>query len=141
MKALETTQSTIKNTGLKVTPARILVLELLEKNHKPLSVKDIGKKLVKENLDQVTIYRVLESFTKANLVRTVLLGDGQTYYEARDEHDHHHLVCEKCRKISDFTGCIAPDAIKKALVQSKDFASVTRHSFELFGICKSCAKK
>lgn len=141
MKDISVTQKAIKNAKLKLTPTRILVLELLHKNHKPLSVKDIYQKLEKEKLDQVTIYRVLNSFAKAGLVRTVEFGDGQSRYEMKDEHDHHHIVCEKCYKVSDFTGCIAPEITKKALVQAKDFASITRHSFELFGVCKSCVKK
>jgi Fe2+ or Zn2+ uptake regulation protein len=129
----------LKNAGLKVTPHRIAVYDFLAKNQKPLSVKDIYEKLKKTGVDQVTVYRVIHSFVDGGLVKQIDLGADQAYFEIVDEHDHHHVVCQKCRTIVDFTGCGVDTVITKALQQTQ-FAQITHHSFELFGLCKKCVQ-
>ena len=108
---------------------------------KPLSIKDVHAKVSKKGIDHTTVYRVLKAFTEKNIIRQIDFGHDQSYFELADpSNDHHHLICLKCHKVSDFTGCDAEHLIKSALKQSKDFARVDRHSFELYGLCKSCAK-
>jgi Fe2+ or Zn2+ uptake regulation protein len=129
----------LDKAGLKKTDSRIALLDLLSKNKKPLSVKDIVSKL---SGDKVTMYRMLEAMTKKGLIRRVDTGEREAQYEIIDHHDdHHHVICLDCKKVSDFTGCDADSLITKALKQVKDFKSITHHSFDLFGICNTCAKK
>lgn len=132
----------LKENSLKVTPHRVTVLEFLSKKHVPRSVKDIFTALKKTGIDQVTVYRVMRSFVDASLVKQIDLGDDQAYFEIIDtEHDHHHIICKNCKKVSDFVGCNADALIKNALKQTKDFTSVIHHSFDLFGVCVTCSKK
>jgi Fe2+ or Zn2+ uptake regulation protein len=126
--------------GSKNTPNRRAILEVLFHAQKPLSAKEIKKNT--KNIDQVTIYRVIKAFVDAGIVRQVFLGTDEAFFEFVDEqHDHHHLVCTSCNKVSDFVGCQAEDLIRQALKQTKDFAQVTSHSFELFGLCRACNEK
>ena len=128
----------LDKTGLKKTDSRIALLNLLLKNKKPLSVKDIISKL---SVDKVTMYRTLEVMTKKGLIRRVDTGEREAQYEIIDHtHDHHHVICLDCKKVSDFTGCDADSLITRALKQVKDFKKITHHSFDLFGICNTCAK-
>jgi Fe2+ or Zn2+ uptake regulation protein len=128
----------LDKAGLKKTDSRIALLDFLSKNKKPLSVKDIVSKL---SGDKVTIYRILEAMTKKGLIRRVDTGERESQYEIIDNHDHHHVICLDCKKISDFLGCDADSLITRALKQVKDFKQITHHSFDLFGICNTCAKK
>ncbi len=130
-------QDALKNSGLSVTKHRVSVYELLKKNNQPQSIKVIHQKLQKTGIDQATVYRILMSFVKAKLVKQIDLGDEYTYFELVDEHDHHHVVCQKCKKISDFTGCGIEEVIAKALKQT-GFTQINTHALELFGVCKSC---
>lgn len=129
----------LKQAGLKITPHRLAVYAFLVLNHTPLLVKYIHEKLKKTAIDQVTVYRVLRSFVEKGLVKQIDLGDGQAYFELVDEHDHHHVVCQKCKKIADFTGCDIYPIIARALTQTK-FATIDAHSLELFGLCQKCKK-
>ncbi len=129
----------LDKVGLKKTDSRIALLNLLSKNKKPLSVKSIVSKL---SGDKVTIYRMLEAMNKKGLIRRVDTGEREAQYEIIDNnHDHHHIICLDCKKVSDFTGCDADILINKALKQVKDFKKITHHSFDLFGICNTCSKK
>lgn len=131
----------LDKAGLKKTNPRTALLNLLEQNKKPLSVKDISQKLSRKGVDKVTVYRMLETMAKKGLIRRVDVGSREVKYEIVDaHHDHHHIVCLECKKVSDFTGCNADLLITKALKQVKNFKSISHHSFDLFGLCNNCAK-
>jgi Fe2+ or Zn2+ uptake regulation protein len=135
-------KSILDQAHLKRTSARIKLLSVLAHTKMPLSVKSISEKLAKNHIDKVTVYRILEMFTKKGILRRVDTGNPQIQYELADaSEDHHHIICLECKKVSDFTGCESENLIAKALQQVKDFKSISYHSFDLFGLCSMCAKK
>ena len=131
----------IKKTGLKTTPARLSIFSLFKKNSKPLSAEEIYEKLKKTSLDMTTIYRTLESFKEAGILKQVDLRKESLFYELTETHHHHHIVCKKCGDIEDFNVSNEKNIFKKALKESKKFIEIMDHSLELFGICKLCIKK
>lgn len=135
------TEAVLARAGLRATETRSSLLELLSRSKRPLSVKLLTEKLAACGTDRVTIYRTLETFMEKGVVRRVDRGTREAEYELVDEHDHHHLICLSCKKVSDFTGCDADNLIKKALRQTSDFSSVSHHSFDLYGTCRACATK
>lgn len=137
----EPIESLLAKAGSKKTGPRAKILEVLAHASKPLATKEVYAKVSKKGIDQVTVYRVLKAFSEKGIIRQVDFGHDQSYFEiADDAHDHHHIICTKCHKIADFVGCDAQSLITSALKQSKDFAHITRHSFELYGLCKNCAR-
>ncbi|MEK7122314.1 MAG: Fur family transcriptional regulator [Patescibacteria group bacterium] len=132
----------LRERGLKSTPARTGILDVLNRVQKPLTVEQIGEKLKKLSLDTVTLYRAVKQLTDAGLLRHVDFHHGHAHYELKDvKSDHHHIVCTECHTVEDFTGCDFSDLAKHALAQTKSFRTVVEHSVELFGICKKCEKK
>jgi len=132
----------IRKAGLRATEQRKLVLAYLQQSKYPQSVKEIIDGVGKKNIDQVTAYRILEAFKKAELINSVDFRHGHTHYEIKDDqHDHHHLICIGCDKVEDFTGCDSDHLANKALKQTKGFAQVTSHSLELFGLCNTCVRQ
>ncbi len=128
----------LRSASLRATNHRIAVLTQMNTAHTPLSVEEIHSALKHTSIDRVTIYRTLQSFATAHLVREVDLKRGHVLYELYDDHDHHHLVCTTCGKTEDFTGCDIESLASRALRYSKSFTSITEHSLELFGTCTSC---
>ena len=127
----------LRREGFKATSPRIAVLKALQSSSKPLTVQEIVGKIGKQ-VDQATVYRTLEALVASRVVRIIELRHGHAHYELRDEEDHHHIVCTKCSRIEDIHECIANSMLKKVISQS-NFASVTDHSLEFFGICKNCS--
>ncbi len=136
----DSAQSTLRNASLRATVPRIAVLNRLQAADLPVSVDDLYRTLRAKKIDRVTIYRTLQSFAEAHLVRAVDLKRGHMLYELHDEHDHHHLVCVSCGLTEDFTGCNFDELSSQALKKSRSFTSVSEHSLELFGTCTSCTK-
>lgn len=131
----------LKKFKLKATDQRLEVLRVLDAGNKPMTLKEIIKKMKVASAHEVTIYRALAFFVSNGLVRQINFETNVPYFELADhEHDHHHVLCTRCKKVNDFIGCGIDKLVKKALSQAKDFRSIQRHSFELFGICKQCAK-
>lgn len=129
----------LQKNGYRATSGRIAILEVLAKEP-PRTVAQIHE-LVKPKIDPVTLYRALEAFVASGIVRRIDLGQGNAHnYELSDTH-HHHLVCTDCGTIKDFEICNADTIADRALKQVREFASVSEHAFELFGLCSSCAKK
>lgn len=125
--------------GLKKTEVRILLLNFLSKNKKPISATQILIELKKNKLDQVTIYRTLDAFLEKGIVKKVETGKREAEYEIIDEkNDHHHMICIKCNQIEDFTGCDSEKLVLNALKKSKNFKKISHHSFDLFGLCNNC---
>lgn len=142
MKDIKNSKETIlEKSSLKRTIPRLRFIEFFQKNKKPSSALDIFNTLSKEGIDKVTVYRTLESFLKKGIIKRVDTGKREAEYELIDEeHDHHHIICIKCKKIEDFTGCDSENFVKNALKSSKSFKNITHHSFDLFGICNACSK-
>ena len=132
----------IRNCGIRATQPRLRVLAFLQQSKYPQNVKGIVSGVGSMNIDQVTVYRILDMFKKAGLVVQVDFQQDCAYYELKDaKHDHHHIVCTECHRVEDFTGCDYAKLADKALRQVKGFAKVTHHSLELFGLCNSCHAK
>lgn len=129
---------TLRDVGFRVTPARVAVLQILEKSEYPLSVNQIQTLLKKHQVDQATVYRIVNDFVEKGLAQAVRLHANHSSYEKVGKEHHHHIVCEKCGVISDVT-CSIPHIERKAMEDSS-FSKINSHSLEFLGLCKQCAK-
>ena len=70
----------IKNAGLKITPQRKVVYEvMMELRH--AAIDEIIKSVQSKD-NEITIYRILDSFCKANLLSLVFHPEeGKIYYD------------------------------------------------------------
>lgn len=130
----------LRDAGLRATPARLKLLEVLSKNERPLTVTEIAGKL--SHVNQITIYRALVAMVESKLVRTVDVQHAYTHYElvATKKH-HHHAICSVCGRIEDVDACLPHTLEKNVLSKLKEFSSLTGHSLEFIGTCKKCTIK
>ncbi|MSR73681.1 MAG: transcriptional repressor [Candidatus Pacebacteria bacterium] len=130
----------LRAAGLKATPRRLALLAFIIDNGRPLSAAMISDGL-EGAANAVTVYRTLETLCRAGITKRIDFQHGRAYYELADTGDHHHIVCITCATVEDFSGCDALRITRNALRNSKGFVQITRHSLELFGVCKSCSVK
>lgn len=130
----------LRAAGLKATPRRSALLAFIANKGRPLSAAMISDGL-EGAANAVTVYRALETLCRAGITKRIDFQHGRAYYELADTGDHHHIVCTACARVEDFAGCDAPRIVRNALRKSTDFAQITRHSLELFGVCKACCAK
>ena len=133
----EAAASVLRAEGIRATPQRTALLSWLRGARAPQSAEAIVRAL-EGVLDQATVYRGLQEFERAGIVRRVQLK-GSARYEAAGAH-HHHLICRSCGTIEDVDVCLPASVREKLLATSKRFARVEDDALEFFGTCTVCAR-
>jgi Fur family ferric uptake transcriptional regulator len=140
----KTSADEIRDAGLKITPARLQVLEILKKDHCLLTIDEIAKKMgnssKKPRADWTTIYRTLLTFKEAGLVSSTPLIDGSLRYEYSEQdpsshHHHHHVSCKDCGKVKPIDACEVTKIEKQ--IFKMGFRDIS-HRLEFTGICEDC---
>jgi len=81
----------IKETGLKVTPQRKMIYELMtEAGHS--TIEEIIAKVKEQDpgITFSTVYRIMDSFCKVGLLSKLHHPNGKNYYDITPK-DHHHV--------------------------------------------------
>ncbi|MDX1807952.1 MAG: transcriptional repressor [Sulfurospirillaceae bacterium] len=86
----------IKDKNLKLTPARIEILEILIAKNKPISYEDIKDTL---SMDKATFYRNIAKFEESSIIRSFEANDKKRYFSL-EQNFHPHFICTKCNMIS-----------------------------------------
>lgn len=97
---LDELRAHVRAKGLRATPSRLAVLELLRVSDAPMSHGDVADRLATQAWDRATIYRNLTDLAEAGLVRRTDVGDHVWRFEAvSGDHEaaaHPHFVCTEC---------------------------------------------
>lgn len=88
----------IHNAGLRSTPARLAVLELLSEAKKPMSHGELADSLQTADFDRATVFRNLTDMTEAGLLSRIDLGDHIWRFELKAKHPH--FVCNDCGDVA-----------------------------------------
>tara|TARA_B100000745_G_C19854122_1_gene283850 strand:+ start:97 stop:531 length:435 start_codon:yes stop_codon:yes gene_type:complete len=138
MKNNETEQRLVEK-NIRLTPMRILVLNVLMKSEVTMSLSDIERSF--EKSDRVTIYRTLKTFEKKGLVHSIIDSAGTPKYAACEvgctchmERDLHvHFQCRGC----DETFCLPTHKIPKISLPEKFIGEEV--NLVVKGLCVKCA--
>lgn len=129
--------------GLRVTQARVILLDLLMNQHGPLSHQQI-ESLLEDSaspIDRVTIYRTLHSLTECGIFHKITGLDRSFSYAyinetdegAQHSGDHAHFVCERC----SHTFCL-PEVDVPAAISTPSGFELKHTEVKLFGYCPDC---
>jgi len=130
------TANPLRQAGLKSTPGRRAVLDVLTKAAAPLSPEQVFTKVGSKVCDRATVYRILESLGEAGLIQRLILAGKTLYLPEDSSHHHHHIVCRKCRSTICLDECLISPLEKKA--KQLGFHDI-RHSLQLTGLCAKCS--
>jgi len=135
---LDLTLSSLRDKGHKITNIRKEVVNIFSKAIKPLSAREIHKKLQSLGLsvNKTTVYRELQFLTGEDYLIEVQLKPEEISYESKELMHHHHLICEVCGKVDNVTNCLA-EQLEEDVLKKKGF-KINRHSLEFYGTCSVC---
>ena len=118
-----------------MTPQRIGVYKLLREDPGHFTAEELYARIRKEfpALSLATVYTILELFKAKELVQEIRINFDKSCFELK-ACDHHHFLCEKCRKIYDIDIAPCPTLATK---------EVNGHLIDTFqgyfyGTCKDC---
>lgn len=130
----------LREKGLKVTPQRLAIYNMLMHTKEHPSAETIYKELVIDNpsMSLATVYKTLDSFKSSGLVRELSVGENCARYDAVTE-THSHIVCTCCGRVDD----ILTNAFHNLSEQISNDTDYTILSEQLifYGICPECRNK
>lgn len=131
-------------SGYKLTAQRQVILDIIRNEKKKhLCIEEIFNEVKKAypGIGLATVYRTLQLFEKLGLVHHILLDDGYMRFqiiEAKEKHQHHHLICEICGNVIDLEDMLG--TLEKKLLVKEGF-TVKDHKVQFFGVCNKCSGK
>lgn len=137
--ALETAGLICRERGLRLTPIRRRVLQLVWNSHTPVGAYDILDALSRDGKRSAppTVYRALDFLIEADLVHRL---DSLNAYvgcaDPRSSHAGQFLICRECRSVAELDDTEISDLIDKKVARL-GFTAV-RQMLEIQGLCPEC---
>jgi len=127
----------LHKSGLKATPARIMLVDFFSRRKKPLSPHAVIEHM-QHKADMVTVYRTLKQLKSVGILKQIDFQHTHAHYELAVDNDHHHIICTICGRIEDVDRCGLEMLEKSVAHKSKKFVTINHHALEFYGLCKSC---
>ena len=138
---LRAAQSVLEKAGEQWTPMRADIFAALTSFDRPASAYDIADAVSRSQGRRIaanSIYRILDLFVDANLVRRVESANAYVVTQHPDcEHDCIFLICDKCGATTHIDNDPLTKGVRAA-AQNTGFR-VERPVIEVRGLCGKCA--
>ncbi|OPY77225.1 MAG: Peroxide operon regulator [Syntrophorhabdus sp. PtaU1.Bin153] len=134
----------LQRIGLKVTPQRQALLELLNGNKTHPSAEDIYSKLVSKfpRISLKTVYNTLARLAEAGEIQELDIDPYRKRFDPNAA-PHHHFYCKICGRVFDVA---QGDSFLAGDLNLLDRADVNGHQIDTVqlnfkGVCKECKEK
>lgn len=134
--------------GYRMTAPRQAIIDVLSKSPGHPSAEDMYFEVhrIYPGVGLTTVYRTLELLVQMGIAFKFDFGDGRARYELvegpKGIGHHHHLVCNNCGRIIDYTDFIEDEVellkrVEAGLSEKFKF-KITNHLIQFYGICDKC---
>ena len=138
-KALHAAEHVCADRGVRLTPIRRNVLELIWESHRAVKAYDLLDRLrsLERSAKPATVYRALEFLLKQGLIHRVeSLNAFIGCNSSERPHEELLLICSECHEVEERHGAQVTEAVARELEQ----AGFTLHhkAIEVHGVCAHC---
>lgn len=129
--------------GLGQTAHRLGVLEIIGASPHPLSAQEIIATMNKtQEVNRVTVYRILDLLVERRLVERISAGDRSFRYGLAPNVNHEahaHFYCIECKEMA----CLSPNHVDLSTesLQQSFLGLIERVEVRLDGICEECRRQ
>ncbi|HUJ03825.1 MAG TPA: Fur family transcriptional regulator [Rhizomicrobium sp.] len=135
--ALEAAEALAASRGVRLTPLRHRVLEIVLESHRPMGAYDVLKELSPERPQPPIVYRALDFLLAQGFVHRIdSLNAYVGCFSPARPHRSHFLLCTRCGRAAEIDDDPLVTALDDA-ARSAGFA-VQRETVEISGICSEC---
>jgi Fur family ferric uptake transcriptional regulator len=130
----------LESRRLPITRPRLRVAGQLLAADAHLSVEELQQRLdsAGEPVSPATIYRTLELLEASGLAQSHDFGQGYRRYEPSPASEHHHLICDRCGCVTEFTHERLDRLLP--LIADEHGYQARRHRLEIYGTCRGCRR-
>lgn len=138
MSDLQSLIDQMRQSGLRVTRQRALIVQALCELHGHASAERVHQRLAihRRDVDLSTVYRTLERLRDLRILSQTDLGRGCVEFEVVFGQPHHHLVCYACGCVQDLPHAHLA-SLASAIRCDLDFEPILDH-LAIFGLCSAC---
>lgn len=126
---MEKIKQQLMKAGCRITLPRMAVLKILSKESRPISARNLHKKI--KIGDRASVYRFLNLLEELVLVNVEIIEKEKMYCLAGEP--HHHIICKKC-------GYLEEIECRHHFDSFKNFTNI-HHQLTLTGVCNKCILK
>lgn len=136
---MDETAVLLKEKGLKITPQRLAIINLLKNTKEHPSAETIYKKLSSDfpTMSLATVYKTLEMLKNIGLIQELNVGEGSFRYDANIE-SHPHVICLSCSRVDDLDESVLKDLMND--VKKHTDYLLTEQKLYFYGYCPDCQK-
>ena len=131
----------LKTRNFRITPQRLAILRILAASEGHPSVERIYEQVKGDfaTTSLATIYKTVILLKHLNEVLELGFPDGSNRYDGNKPYPHPHIICTRCKRISDpDLGSMTQLAAEAA---QKTGYEILDHRLDFFGICPECREK
>jgi Fur family zinc uptake transcriptional regulator len=141
-KALADAEKAAASRGLRFTPLRHYVLEMLLASHRPVGAYDVLGALARGDSparpSPPTVYRALEFLLEQGFAHRVASKNAYVAcFMPGARHRTHLLICRACGQAGEMANSNLEDALDDAAGRFR----VEQEYVELIGLCEECARR
>ena len=130
----DTITSRCLEKGLKMTPQRRIIAEILEASddHPDVEVLHMRASARDPEIPVATVYRTVKLFEEAGILDKLEFGDGRARYEDADREHHDHLIDLQTGRVIEF---VDPEIeeLQEQIARKLGY-DLKGHKLELYGV-------
>jgi len=130
----------LKEKGLKITPQRLAIIDVLVENrdvHPGATLIYEEARKIAKRVSLSTVYATLKEFSKNGLIKALEFDRMENRYDANLS-EHINLICKRCGAIIDYD---LPTTVEPRDIVKKSGFVVTEARMEYYGYCRDCLKR
>jgi Fur family ferric uptake transcriptional regulator len=124
----------IEDAGHRVTDARRSIVALLDGKGEGFSAEEINRGV--KGVGRATVYRTLKLLLASGVLCKLISQTGSPRYAVSKFGHHHHAVCVRCGRVSEFRDSTVERLLKS--IEQDINGSIVGHRLELFILCNVC---
>ncbi|MEW6037022.1 MAG: transcriptional repressor [Pseudomonadota bacterium] len=139
-KAIHTAEQLCAERGVRLTPIRRKVLELVWESHQAVKAYDLLDRIkpLERTAKPATVYRALDFLLEQGLIHRVESLNAFIGCSCSDrQHEQMLLICIECHEVEERPGVAVMAAVARELEQAG--FTIHRKTIEVHGICAHCS--
>jgi Fe2+ or Zn2+ uptake regulation protein len=125
----------LEGRGHRLTEPRRAVLDAIVATGTPFTVEELCN--AAPDVGRATVFRTVKLLQETDVICRLALDDGGVRYQLSHGGHHHHLICNSCGAVDEFSDSELDTLINQNASEHR-FA-VSSHSLELYGKCAECS--
>lgn len=131
----------LRESGHRLTPQRLAVLEVLADSRQHPSVEGIHQQVLQKfpTTSLATIYKTVTLLKELGQVLELGFAGWGSRYDGHRPQPHPHVICTRCGAIAD-PGFSGMGQMAREM-EAKSGFRLTSHRLDFFGLCPACQER